>query len=129
MATESNAPENMETPQQVPRLGFLDNVKASYTKIRASVNEEGKNIRKSDPWTIWLVPGLAVALVFVSFTGGIVRLLVALMAYFSACLYIAARIGIVRSMNSRQVNLVWHIIMCSFIAGILFAFPILSLGN
>lgn len=129
MSSESNVPESKESSSQIPRLGFLDNVKASYTKIRSSVNEEGKNIRKSDPLTIWLVPGLAIALVFVSFTGGIIRLLVAFMAYLSACLYVAARIGIVRSMNSRQVNLVWHIIMCSFIAGILFAFLVLSISN
>ena len=128
MTSESNTSESADK-QPIPRLGFFDNLKASYTKIRTSVKDEGKNIRKSDPLTIWMVPGLAVALVFASASGGIVRLLVAFLAYFSACIYVAARIGIVRSMNSRQVNLVWHIIMCSFIAGILFAFLFLSLLN
>ena len=129
MAEELEADKQPERPQQLPRLGFIDNLKASYQKIRISVKSEGEKIRKTDPITIWLVPGLAIALLCVSFTGGFLRLLIAICAYLSACFYIAARIGIVRSMNERQVNLVWHILMASFIAGILFAFVVLSIVN
>ena len=126
---EAENDQQTTPPEHLPRLGFIDNLKASYKKIRLAVNSEGKKIRKSDPITIWLVPGLAFALLAVSFSGGILRLIISILAYFSACLYIAARIGIVRSMNDRQINLVWHIILCSFIAGILFAFMILSIAN
>ncbi|MBZ0187817.1 MAG: hypothetical protein K8F91_16340 [Candidatus Obscuribacterales bacterium] len=129
MSQESS---NVEQPPQsapatIPRLGFWPNLLASYKLIREAVQSEGKKIRKSDPLTIWLVPGLAFALLAVSFSTGALRLAVAILAYFSALLYIAARIGIVRSMNHRQVNLVWHIILCSFLAGVLFSFVVLHL--
>ncbi|MGD9684493.1 MAG: hypothetical protein AB7W16_25295 [Candidatus Obscuribacterales bacterium] len=134
MTENTPTPENTTTPGTqapapgtIPRLGFWPNLIASFKLIREAVRSEGQKIRKSDPLTIWLVPALAVALLCVSFSTGLVRLAVAMLAYFSALLYIAARIGIVRSMNHRQVNLVWHIILCSFLAGVLFAFVVLHL--
>lgn len=129
MTQDSDQANQTDKPAQIPRLGFFANVGASFTKIRESVKAEGKNIRKTDPLTIWLVPALSLALVFVSLTGGVIRAIVAFLAFASACVYVAARIGIVRSMNTRQVNLIWHIILCVFISGILFAFLVLSITN
>ena len=137
MSKESNqtnspdapAGEPAGKPSQIPRLGFFANLQASFKQIREAVHAEGKNIRKTDPLTIWLVPALAFALVCVSLSSGLIRVIVALLAFSSACLYIAARIGIVRSMNTRQVNLIWHILLCAFISGIIFAFLVLSISN
>ena len=114
-------------PKQIERLSFWPNIAASFKYIRESVKEEGSRIRKSDPLTIWMVPATAIMLVVVSLTAGWLRCITGVVALVAVWFYILARFGIVRSMNHRQVNLVWHIILASFLAGILFAFTFLEL--
>lgn len=114
-------------PQQIPRLGFWPNLMASFKHIRIAVNDEGNKLRKSDPLTIWLVPASAVILLIVTLTPqGWLRCTTALVAYMSVIFYIMARIGIVRALNNRQTNLVWHLLLASFLGGILFAFTLLE---
>ncbi len=113
--------EHSETPQPVERLPFGPNLMATLKHIRAAVKAEGDRMRKSDPLTLWLVPGLAVALACVSFSHGVLRILISLLAYLAVLAYILTRIGIVRSLSHRQTNLVWHLLMAEFISGLIFA--------
>lgn len=119
----SNPTDNTEpgTPQKVERLSFWPNLSQSFKHIRESVKHEGHRMRKSDPLTVWLVPSLAVILAVVSMSTGHLRVAVGVLAYISVLAYIGARIGIVRSMSFRQTNLVWHVMLATFISGLLFA--------
>lgn len=109
------------------RLPFWPNVTASFRHIRESVKIEGSNIRKSDPFTVWLVPIVVVLLAGATVLGTWARISFGLLAFGSAIYYILKRIGIVRNMNHRQTNMVWHLLMVSFISGLLFAFFYLEL--
>ncbi len=111
------------------RLKFWDNVSATYKYVRESVKAEGKRIRKSDPFTIWLVPSLAVVLAATSFAHGMLRTFVSFLALVSVFVYLLMRVGIMRSMNHRQVNIIWHMLMASFLGGMLLAIGIFSLLN
>lgn len=126
---ESKRSETTELqPQQIPRLGFWPNILASFKHIRTAVNDEGNKTRKSDPVTIWMVPVSAVLLLIVTMTPqGWLRCLMALVSYLTVIFYIMARIGIVRALNNRQTNLVWHLLLASFLGGILFAFTLIEL--
>jgi len=122
-------PDNLsdKKPEQVERLAFWPNVQASFKYIRESVRSEGNKIRKSDPITVWMLPLLTVALVLTTAMSGWARMIVGLLAYGSALVYVLARIGIVRGMSFRQTNMVWHLLMASFTAGLLFAFVYLEI--
>ena len=109
------------------RLPFWPNVKASFRHIRESVKVEGSNIRKSDPFSVWLVPIVVLMLAGATLMGTWARIAFGLIAFGSAIYYILKRIGIVRNMNHRQTNMVWHLLMVSFISGLLFAFFYLEL--
>jgi hypothetical protein len=104
------------------RLPFWPNVSASFKHIRESVRTEGSNIRKSDPFTVWLVPAVVIMLAGATLLGTWARLAFGLAAFASVMFYILGRIGIVRGMNHRQTNMVWHLLLVSFIGGLLFAF-------
>lgn len=121
-----------ETPDVVTdpasqRLAFWPNVQASFKHIRESVKAEGNNIRKSDPFTVWLLPGVILILAGATVLGTWFRIIFGLLAFGSSMLYILNRIGIVRNMTHRQTNMVWHLLMISFIGGLLFAFFYLEL--
>lgn len=118
MTSEIKEPEEN---QPIERLKFWPNLGTSFKHIRESVRSEGNRIRKTDPITIFLVPVACIVLAYASFASGWLRLLIATLTFFSMLFYVAARIGIVRSMNHRQTNLVWHIMMAMFMAGIVFA--------
>jgi hypothetical protein len=123
----AESPEPSSEQQPIPRLSFWPNVQASIKHIRESVKAEGSNIRKSDPITVWMVPFFTVALIAATLISGHARLVVGVLAFLSALVYVMARIGIVRSMNHRQANMVWHLLMATFISGLLFAFTYLEL--
>lgn len=125
MTAESQQPTSDQQPVQ--RLAFWPNVQASFKYIRESVKAEGSNIRKSDPVTVWMVPLFTAALVIASLVSGHAKLVVGTLAYLSALVYVLARIGIVRGMSHRQVNMVWHLLMASFLCGLLFTFTYLEL--
>lgn len=109
------------------RLSFWPNVRASFKHIRESVKAEGSNIRKADPFTVWLLPVVILILACATVLGTWFRIGFGLLAFGSALYYILARIGIVRNMTHRQTNMVWHLLMISFIGGLLFAFFYLEL--
>lgn len=116
-----------DTNAESQRMPFSASVKESFRYIRESVKAEGNNIRKHDPITVWLVPVVCIILFFAAVVGGWIRFVVALSAYISVLVYIVARVGIVRGMNHRQTNMVWHLLLASFLAGVLFAFAVLEL--
>ncbi len=116
-----------DTNAESQRMPFSDNVRESFKYIRKSVKAEGNNIRKTDPITIWLVPVVCIVLFFAALVGGWYRFVMALSAYISVLIYILARVGIVRGMNHRQTNMVWHLLLATFLAGVLFAFAVLEL--
>lgn len=126
MPPSSSQQESSSEQQPINRLAFWPNVQASYKHIRESVRAEGSNIRKSDPVTVWLVPLFTIALVAATFVSGYAKLVVGVLACLSALAYILARIGIVRNMNHRQTNMVWHLLLAAFIFGLLFAFTYLE---
>lgn len=123
----AETPETPAQSQPIPRLAFWPNVGASFKHIRESVRAEGAKIRKYDPITVWLVPLTILALVFATQLGTWARVGVGAIAFFTSFTYILHRIGIVRSMNHRQTNLVWHLLLATFILGMLFAFGYLEL--
>ncbi len=109
------------------RLSFWPNVTASFKHIRESVRSEGNNIRKSDPFTVWLVPVVVILLAAATLLGPLAKIIGGLAAFGSTIFYILSRIGIVRNMTHRQTNMVWHLLLVSFIGGLLFAFFYLEL--
>lgn len=121
-----------ETPDEAAdpvsqRLAFWPNVTTSFRHIRESVKVEGSNIRKSDPFSVWLVPIVVLLLAGASLMGTWARISFGLIAFGSTVFYILKRISIVRNMSHRQTNMVWHLLMVSFISGLLFAFFYLEL--
>lgn len=125
----SGSSDQPSQPTTVERLKFWPNIGASYKYIREAVKAEGNRIRKTDPITIWLVPALALVVAVTAFMSSWLRVIFAFLAYLSVALYVVARIGIVRSMNHRQVNIVWHLLLASFLGGMLFAIAIFELLN
>jgi hypothetical protein len=126
MTEEAAEPATTDQPQKLQRLGFWQNIVASFKHIRKAVDEEGNRIRKTDPITVWLVPAVAIVLVFVAGIAGWPRLFFTMAAYISVIIYIAVRIGIVRALNYRQTNIIWHLLLASFLAGVLFTFAFLE---
>ena len=123
----ADSSEHSSDSPPVERLPFGPNLAESMKHIRTSVKTEGDRMRKFDPLTLWLVPGLAVVLACVSFSQGVVRIGISILAYLAVLAYILTRIGIVRSLNHRQTNLVWHLLMANFISGLLFALIVFEL--
>ncbi len=123
----AETPQPASEQQPIQRLAFWPSVQASFKYIRESVKAEGSNIRKSDPVTVWMVPLFTFALVIASLVSGHAKLVVGFLAYLSALVYVLARIGIVRGMSYRQVNMVWHLLLASFLSGLLFTFTYLEL--
>jgi len=124
--TSSEVPDVSADPA-TQRLAFWPNVQASFKHIRESVKAEGSNIRKSDPFTVWLVPVVATVLAGATLLGPWARIIFGLVAFGSVMFYILNRIGIVRNMTHRQTNMIWHLLLVSFIGGLLFAFFYLEL--
>ena len=106
------------------QVGFFTNVRLSAQHIKESVNSEGSKFRGSDYISIIAVPVVAVVLMAVSSSpmGLTIRPFMVMAICLALLYFIGKRIGVVRALTPRQANLVWTILVATFILGICFAF-------
>ncbi len=111
------------------RQTYWQGVTSSLSHLKKAIDSEGHNLRKSDALSTWLVPCSALALLAATLVHmsvlrtGLVALTFATLMYF-----LSSRCGVIKSLNFRQTNLVWHLIMSSFVAGITFAYLCLEIA-
>jgi hypothetical protein len=118
-----------EDPIKVPRLGFGENVTEAIKHVKKSVDSQGANVRASDKLSAWLVPATSVALMAAVLCAGWARMAISILCLASLLYYILGRIGIMRTLSERQATLVWHILLGTFLLGIVFTFVYLEIVN
>jgi len=120
---------NLEAPIKVERLGFGANVTEAAKHIKKSVDSEGGRLRASDKLSAWLVPCTSAGLMAAVLCAGWARMAISIICLASLLYFILGRIGIVRTMSERQATLVWHILLGTFLLGIVFSFVYLEIVN
>jgi len=119
--------KTVEEPIKVPRLGFGENVTEAIKHVKKSVDSQGSNVRASDKLSAWLVPATSVALMAAVLNQGWPRMAISIICLASLLYYILGRIGIMRTFNERQATLIWHILLGTFLLGIVFTFVYLEI--
>ena len=120
---------NSNAPGQLPRLGFAANVSETVKHVGKSVNAQGGNIRASDKLSAFLVPATSAGLMAAVLCVGWARMAISIICLAALLYYILGRIGIMRSLNERQATLVWHLLLGTFLLGIVFTFVYLEIVN
>ena len=123
------APVNPDAPIKVERLGFGANVTEAAKHIKKSVDSQGGKLRASDKFSAWLVPCTSVGLMAAVLCAGWARMAISIICLASLLYYILGRIGIMRTLSERQATLVWHILLGTFLLGIVFSFVYLEIVN
>lgn len=116
-------------PTKLPRLGFAQNVSEAFKHVKKSVDSQGSNVRASDKLSAWLVPTTSVALMAAVLCVGWVRMAISIICLAALLYYILGRIGIMRTLSERQATLVWHLLLGTFLLGIIFTFVYLEIVN
>jgi len=124
-----DSPATDKQPVKVERLGFAQNVSEAFKHVKTSVDSQSPNMRASDKLSAWLVPVTAIGLMTAVLCAGWARMAISIVCMASLLYYILGRIGIMRSLNQRQAALVWHIILGTFLLGIVFTFVYLEIVN
>jgi hypothetical protein len=119
----------VEEPIKVPRLGFSENITESIKHVKKSVDSQGSHMRASDKISAFLVPATGFGLMLAVLCAGWARMFISIMCMASLLYYILGRIGIMRTLNARQATLVWHILLGTFLLGIVFTFVYLEIIN
>jgi Na+-transporting NADH:ubiquinone oxidoreductase subunit NqrB len=127
-AAEVSGSDNVPTGQ-VPRLGFAANVSEAAKHIHTSVNSQGTSVRASDKLSAFLVPATSAGLMAAVLCAGWARMAISVICMAALLYYILGRIGIMRTLNARQATLIWHIILGTFLLGIVFTFVYLEIVN
>jgi len=123
------APFDPDAPRKVERLGFGANVTEAAKHIKKSVDSQGGKLRASDKFSAWLVPCTSVGLMAAVLCAGWARMAISIICLASLLYYILGRIGIVRTLSERQATLIWHILLGTFLLGIVFSFVYLEIVN
>ena len=113
----------------MPRLGFGENVTEAIKHVKKSVDSQGSSLRASDKISAWLVPVTSVGLMAAVLCAGWARMAISILCLASLLYYILGRIGIMRTLSERQATLVWHILLGTFLLGIVFTFVYLEIVN
>jgi len=121
--------DSKEEPLKVPRLGFGENVTEAIKHVKKSVDSQGSSVRASDKLSSWLVPVTSVGLMAAVLCAGWARMAISILCLASLLYYILGRIGIMRTLSERQATLVWHILLGTFLLGIVFTFVYLEIVN
>ena len=118
---------NVQNPSSDPPPGFerpplLPTIISSIQYMRASAEEEGKNLRGSDLGSVVLLPVSCLLLVVASwaFSSAEIRAVLFVLPLMAFFYYIGIRLGIVRSFSTRQAYVTWHILVATFLLGCTF---------
>ncbi len=117
--TQGLPPSGADTP----RPGFFEVVSSSIGYLRNSAQIEGSKLRGSDTPSVILLPASCLVLVLIAWSGASPSVLSGLFVLPLAAFfyYIGSRLGIVKSLTTRQAYLMWHILMATFLLGVTFA--------
>ncbi|HEY9773746.1 MAG TPA: hypothetical protein V6C81_08040 [Planktothrix sp.] len=101
------------------RMGYWQSVALTMKHIQASVSSEGQRVRSSD---ILPIVSIAVLAVLIAIFAGNAMLSSArpflVLAFFLTLLYfVGGRIGVMRSLNSRQTHLIFNMLIAMFMLG------------
>jgi hypothetical protein len=127
--SESNAvPETTSGGAQAQRLPPLQQFTTAVSYMRDSANNEFK--RAGDARNAMLLPISCLLLVTSICISCPPQLRVAafIVPLFCFAYYIAMRIGIVRTFNTRQAYLTWHVLIATFLMGGTFALFLVYVG-
>ncbi len=127
--SSTNATPATSSSPAFQRQSYWDGVKSSLSHLKKAIDAEGHNLRKSDAFSTWLVPCSALALLAATLLRvGFLRTVLVAVTFGTLMYFLSSRMGVLRSLNFRQTNLVWHLIMSGFVAGITFAYLCLEIA-
>lgn len=127
-APATPAPTSTTTPA-FQRQNYWQGLGSTLSHLKKAIDAEGHNLRRSDALSTWLVPCSALALLAATLLKmGALRTILVALTLTTLFYFLTSRMGVIRSLNFRQTNLVWHLIMSAFVTGIVFAYMCLELA-
>ena len=113
---------------RIERSGYIDNVVSSLDHMLTAANKEGAKLRWSDYLAVSLLPISSILLLVVSVMTDSVAIRPVLVIFTMLCVlyYIGSRIGVIKTLTSRQSYLILQMFIACFIFGCTFALFIIE---